>query len=286
MDIFVAAVFDNSTAAYRAVDRIRELHKLADIHVFSGAVIAKDPDGNVLLESTVNEGPVGTATGYWVGALIGVLAGPAAVASGAVAAAVGTAAIAGAAIGGLSGSFLGMARDLTDAGLSEEILDAVATELRPGHTAVVALIDELATLPLDEAVAAENGKLFRKPRTDVTDERIVGELGTAASALSNLRVEFLNATAADRDLLKVKGSHARSTLEERVRTAKERIETLESELKYRTSAIDEQVAGASQERLEKLRTRRTDLRSDFTNRLAKLKSAIEGAEAALAEDDW
>ena len=82
MDTFVAIVFDTEEQAFKGADALRDLDRNGDVLVYSAAVIGKDSDGKVAIKRAVDEGPVGTALGMIVGAMVGVLAGPAAVAGG------------------------------------------------------------------------------------------------------------------------------------------------------------------------------------------------------------
>ena len=114
MDKFVAVVVDDEATAYKATEALKDLHTKGDLVVYAHGVITKDADGNVSLNQATDQGPIGTAFGMLMGAMVGVLAGPAAVASGAVAA--GSAAVASAAAGGMAvgagRAGYGMYRDL------------------------------------------------------------------------------------------------------------------------------------------------------------------------------
>ena len=92
MEKFVAVVFDTEEAAFSGAEAMRELHRNGELAVYAAAIISKDADGKVELKKSADEGPIGTAFGLLVGGMIGILAGPAAVASGAAVA--GTAAAA------------------------------------------------------------------------------------------------------------------------------------------------------------------------------------------------
>ncbi len=86
MDKFVAAVVDDESTAYNATEALKDLHGRGDLVIYAHGVITKDADGKVELKQAADEGPIGTAFGMLMGALVGVLAGPAVVAGGAVAA--------------------------------------------------------------------------------------------------------------------------------------------------------------------------------------------------------
>ena len=129
--------------------------------VKSGAIVEKDPLGNVSLDSKdlPTAWVLGAAGGALVGALGGLLAGPGAAAAGTAAGA--AAASSGAAAGAIGGGATGTLADLTNWGLKADYLDTAATYLLPGKTALVAEVEEGSTGPIDTAVA-RHGDLLRR----------------------------------------------------------------------------------------------------------------------------
>jgi uncharacterized membrane protein len=160
-DVIMAA-FDTRNQAY---DAALEIDRMSDVK--SGAIVEKDPLGNVTMLDSKNLptawGLGGAAGGALIGALVGLLAGPggAAVGTAAGAAAATSGAAAGAAGGGLTGS----AADLTNWGLKADYLDTAATYLLPGKTAVVAEVEEGSTTPIDDAVRRHGGIVYREAIT-------------------------------------------------------------------------------------------------------------------------
>jgi uncharacterized membrane protein len=160
-DVVIAA-FDSRNQAY---DAAREIERVSDVK--SGAIIEKDPLGNVTELDSKNLptawGLGGAAGGALVGALVGLLAGPGGAAVGTAA---GTAAAtSGAAAGAVGGGMTGSAADLTNWGLKADYLDTAATYLLPGKTAVVAEVEEGSTGPIDDAVARHGGIVYREAIT-------------------------------------------------------------------------------------------------------------------------
>jgi uncharacterized membrane protein len=160
-DVVIAA-FDTRNQAYEAA---HDIDRMSDVK--SGAIIEKDPLGNVSTLDSKNLptawGPGGAAGGALVGALVGLLAGPggAAIGTAAGAAAAGSGAAVGAASGGLAGGTV----DLANWGLKADYLDTAATYLLPGKTAVVAEVEEGSTTPIDQAVARHGGIIYREAIT-------------------------------------------------------------------------------------------------------------------------
>jgi uncharacterized membrane protein len=155
----IVATFETRNQAY---DAAIDIDRLDDgvVDVKGGAIVEKDPLGNVMtLDSRGLDsawGLAGAAGGALLGALVGALAGPAGVAAGA---AVGG----GAAAGGLMGGTTGALVDVTDWGLKVDYIDLVRSRMRPGTTALVAEVEEGSTEPIDQAVARHGGSIYRTP---------------------------------------------------------------------------------------------------------------------------
>jgi hypothetical protein len=157
-DVIMAA-FDTRNQAY---DAAREIDRVGEVK--SGAILEKDPLGNVATLDTKSLptawGLGGAAGGALVGALVGLLAGPGAAAVGTAA---GTAAAtSGAAAGAVGGGMTGGTADLVNWGLKVDYLDTAATYLVPGKTAVVAEVEERSTAPIDDAVRRHGGIIYRE----------------------------------------------------------------------------------------------------------------------------
>ena len=160
-DVILAA-FDTRNQAY---DAALEIDRMSDVK--SGAIVEKDPLGNVTMLDSKNLptawGPGGAAGGALIGALVGLLAGPGGAAAGTAAGA--AAASSGAAVGAVGGGLTGSAADLTNWGLKADYLDTATTYLLPGKTAVVAEVEEGSTGPIDAAVRRHGGIVYREEVT-------------------------------------------------------------------------------------------------------------------------
>jgi uncharacterized membrane protein len=162
----IVATFTTRNQAYETAN---DIDRLSDgvIAVKSGALLEKDPLGNVTMLDSKDLptawGLGGAAGGALLGALIGVLAGPggAAIGSAAGAAAAGT----GAAAGGLVGGTTGASVDLINWGVKDEYIDLVRTNMLPGSSALIMEVEEGSTEPIDAAVRRHGGIAFRNPVT-------------------------------------------------------------------------------------------------------------------------
>ncbi len=54
---------------------MRDLHRNGELAVYAAGVISKDFNGEVAIKSAEDEGPIGTAFGMMLGAMVDVLAG-------------------------------------------------------------------------------------------------------------------------------------------------------------------------------------------------------------------
>jgi len=142
----VYAVYDSPSGAGDAYDAMKQTQKQGVIHIDAFAVISKDDRGKVRVHSTQKRG---ARAGAIVGALVGALGGPAGAAVGAGA---------GGGIGFLTGSAVGIPR---------EDINAIKASLEPGHSALIAVIDERWVADLERSLHEANAK-------QVLDRKLAG----------------------------------------------------------------------------------------------------------------
>ena len=123
MDKVVAVVFNDEKQAYEGLRAFRDLHADGSITLYSNAVVAKDPNGKVVVRET-SESPEGTIFGLLTGSLIGILGGPL-----------------GVAVGASTGTVIGATFDVARAGISDDFVEEMSEYLLPGKTAVITEID-------------------------------------------------------------------------------------------------------------------------------------------------
>jgi uncharacterized membrane protein len=119
----VWAVFDTEDGAANALSQLQNAHSAWLINIENAAVIVKNKDGGVEFnEPGDRTGMRGLGAGAVIGGIIGLIFPPALLASAA----------AGAAAGGLGAQ-------MRDAGFEDNALRAVANELQPGQSALIAV---------------------------------------------------------------------------------------------------------------------------------------------------
>ena len=76
MEKMLVAVFDNETKAFEGLSALKDLDNNGDITLYANAVVSKDANGKLNVQHVTDSGAIGTATGLFVGSLIGLLGGP------------------------------------------------------------------------------------------------------------------------------------------------------------------------------------------------------------------
>ncbi len=265
MEKYVAVVFDTEEQAFTGAEALRELHRNGDVTVYSAAVLGKNAQGRVEFKKVQDEGPFGTAFGLALGGMIGMFAGPAAVASGAVAA--GTAAAAQATVGGMlagsaTGGFFGLFRDLWTHDVDTAVVDRVSSEMDAGDHCIVALVEETWTTPLDSKMNEAGGIVFRKARINAEDETWEAEVRALNQELDELEDEWRQAREENKAAVQAKIDGVKARIQENNERVAAKFDEWDAELEERFDAIDEQIANANEankqkfiERKEKLQAR-------------------------------
>jgi uncharacterized membrane protein len=146
-DKYIAVVFPDGKRASSGLHALWNLDSTGDITVHGAVIVTRDSLGEIVVVQKDTTPPWRTAAGVGLGALIGALAGPAGAAIGAA----GGAGI-GAAAGGLAGLTAGVV-------------------LSQGQYAVIGEIAESWDVPLDDRMSALGGKVFRRAKSDVRDDK-------------------------------------------------------------------------------------------------------------------
>jgi uncharacterized membrane protein len=154
MKRMLVVIFDSEEKAYEGARGLETLSEESMIAVYDDVVVKKDGDGTTTsVVKTHDTDPQGTMGGTAVGSLIGLLGG------GPI----------GLAVGATTGFVLGAAADVARARLGRHFVREIADALGPGHTALVAEIDEEDTDPVDGRMRALGGSIFRSDLSDVAD---------------------------------------------------------------------------------------------------------------------
>jgi uncharacterized membrane protein len=268
MDKMLVVAFDTEEDAYKGLDALKELHRGDELTLYATAVLTKHPTGEVEVRQAADKGPVGTAVGALTGAIVGFLAGP-------VGSAVGAAAGAGA--GGLAG----LAFDVGSAGVNIDFLDEVSALLAPGRTVVIAEIDEDWVTPVDMAMAALGGQVFRRSRYDVVEDQLAQESAALSQEAKEMKQE-----------LKQEGAEAQAATKQTLQSVQQRLESITSKVDSRLDKVNKETDAkvdtlqarmqkARDDRKARIRQRIDEIKAKQEIRIKKLRAAREQAQEAL-----
>jgi uncharacterized membrane protein len=266
MNKMLVAVFDTESAAFEGLKALRDLHRDADITLYSSAVIVKDKTGKVAIKQAADDGPVGTALGLLTGGLLGILGGPAA----------------GLAIGATVGGLTGFLVDLDKSGTGATFLDDVAKTLTAGKAAVLAEVEESWTTPVDARLHERGGIVFRRLRSEVVEDQLVRESAAFDANLKALQDDLKQGIAEDRAAIQKDIEQVKKQIKGTQDQAKARLDQARAEADARVKALQDQAktaTGLAKARIEK---RIAAAKADFEARSHKLSQAWTMAKEALA----
>jgi uncharacterized membrane protein len=156
----VVAAFQEEKAADQALKDLKAAQKEKLIDIQDAAVIRRDENNKLHIKETADPGGgKGAAAGGAIGAVIGLIGGPAGVVVGAAA---------GALVGGVTAK-------VVDSGISDDRLEQIGDGLKPGTSAIVAII-EMRWIEEVEKQLAEAGAdvLTEAIRNDIAQQLEAG----------------------------------------------------------------------------------------------------------------
>jgi uncharacterized membrane protein len=170
---FSIALFTDDQGAVTALDSLEAERKGKDAPIKEVAVLRKDEEGHYnIYEPGDMGGTKGAAVGAVVGALIGAVTGPGAIITGA----------AGAMIGGL-------AAKLSDTGFNNKELKALAVSLKPGTSALLAVVADGFIGEFANRMRARNAEIIHDALHPMVTEELQKEHAAFLAALGVAGVE-------------------------------------------------------------------------------------------------
>lgn len=152
----IVAAFTDENGASEALEELKEAKRERMIGIQAAAVLKKDQGGKLHIKETADMGGgKGAALGGVAGAAIGLIAGPALVVPVAV----------GALVGGLAAKW-------RDSGFSDERLKKLGEGLKPGSSAIVAVVELTWVAEVQDELAQEGGDLL----TEAVQQDIAAQL--------------------------------------------------------------------------------------------------------------
>lgn len=265
MNKMLVAVFDNETAAAAGLHALRRLHADGDITLYATGVVTKDAAGAVIVTKSLDQVPLGTATGLAVGSLIGLLGGPVGMATGA-----------------LTGTVVGAVRDFWVAGVGLDFIEEAERHLQPGKVALVAEIEEEWVIPVDSALEAAGGHAFRRSRSEVAEALYDHDIVAFKAEIRELESEASHASGVAKAKLQTKLDAAGARLDAAVRRAQQRVDTLKLEADAKAEALKAQLSQAKGDVKARIEDRVKRVKSAYHARGAKLSRAWSLTKEALA----
>lgn len=172
----IVAAFNDEGAANEALKALKQAKKEKLIDIKDAAVLYRDDKNKLHIKEQGDlTGGQGALFGGALGLTLGLLAGPGALLAGA----------AGAAIGGL-------AAKLRDSGFDNDRLKAVGDSLKPGTSAIVALVEHKWVKELEKQMADAGADVFTAAISEEIAQQLSEGKDMAFSALSADGVVDLN----------------------------------------------------------------------------------------------
>jgi uncharacterized membrane protein len=262
MEKIIFISFNNEKQAHEGVRALRELRTVT---LYAGALIAKDPDGKIVVKESAVERPAATLGGLLMDSLVGLL-GPAAIA-----------------IDSGGGALLGAAIHAAKAGITTEFVQTIEKELASGKIGIIAEIDEEWVTPIDIRMEPLGATVYRQTRTQLEDAFFEKEIEAQRTELAILESEkAANAkineerNAAERNVrLQAKIDASKRKIQAQENQLAARIQSVRAEAEERIALLQDQKITADEESKVQLGYRLKDIRAEYELRAKKLAQALE-----------
>lgn len=265
MNKILIAVFDSEAAANSGLQALHRLHAQGDITLYATGVMMKDAGGVITVKTPLVEEPVGAALGLAVGSMIGLLGGPV-----------------GVAVGAMTGTVVGAVRDFWVAGVGLDFIEEAEKFLQPGKTALVAEIEEEWVIPVDAALEAAGGRVFRRHRSELAQARLEHDVAAFQSEIGELESEVSNATGEAKVRLQTKLGSTRIRLKDAVHRAGQWVDALKHEADAKAEVLKTQWERSEDSARSRIADRRQRVKDGYHARGAKLSQAWGLMKEALA----
>jgi uncharacterized membrane protein len=154
VDSVVVVGFKDNTKAYEGMSALKSLSDQQQLTARSAAVVERDEAGTLQIKDSFDaESGVATAGGGFVGTLLGAIGGPY-----------------GMLLGLTGGALAGGSFEMSRGDEQDEVLTQLNAAINPGHTVLVAQVNEPTEAVLDKAMADLDGVVVRRSEADVLTE--------------------------------------------------------------------------------------------------------------------
>jgi uncharacterized membrane protein len=154
VDSVLVVGFKENNQAYEGFSVLKSLSDKQQLTARSAAVVERDQKGALQIKDSFDSDTgVATAGGGFLGMLLGVIGGPV-----------------GMVLGLTGGALAGGSFELDRADEQDEVLTQLNAAINPGHTVVIAQVNEPTTQTLDKAMGELGGVVVRRSEADVLTE--------------------------------------------------------------------------------------------------------------------
>jgi uncharacterized membrane protein len=154
VDSVLVVGFKDNNKAYEGLSVLKSLSDKEQLTARSGAVVERDQAGTLQIKDSFDaETGVDTAGGGFVGMLLGAIGGPY-----------------GMLLGLTGGALAGGSFEMSRGDEQDEVLTQLNAAINPGHTVLVAQVNEPTVEVLDKAMADLDGVVIRRSEADVLTE--------------------------------------------------------------------------------------------------------------------
>jgi uncharacterized membrane protein len=159
VDSVVVVGFYENAKAYQGFSKLKSLSDQQQLTARSAALVERDQNGKLQIKDSFDaETGVPTAGGGLVGMILGLIAGPY-----------------GMLLGLTGGALAGGSYEMRRGDEQDEVLTQLNAAINPGHTVMVAQLNEPTEDVLDKAMGELGGVVVRKSEADVLTELEVAE---------------------------------------------------------------------------------------------------------------
>ena len=249
MNKMLAIVFNDEESAHQGVQAMTALLDEGSIAVNAMAVVKKDTDGTISRERIDGDFPMRTLAAGAIGAIIGILGGPA-----------------GMAIGMGGGALIGLIGDLVESDVHSDFLSDVSAALTPGKYAVIADVDEDWVTPVDTRMEALGGVVFRTVKSETEEARRAREAAAWRVELDQLKAEHAKARSDRKAKLQAQIDQLRARVEKRLEQDQARSKQASEEMQAKVQALQRQAEQEKGDAKTAIEARITRLRDDYRRR--------------------
>jgi uncharacterized membrane protein len=165
VDSVVVVGFKENDKAYEGFSELKSLSDQQQLAARSAAVVERDQAGKLQIKDSFDAESGGpTSGGGLVGMLLGAIAGPY-----------------GMLLGLTGGALAGGSYEMRRSDEQDEVLTQLNAAINPGHTVLVAQVNEPTVAVLDKAMGELGGVVIRKSEADVLTELEAAEDATNAA---------------------------------------------------------------------------------------------------------